>query len=190
MGGIWEISVAFGLIIICALISLWQSHDLHKDLLLASLRTLVQLILLGYILTWIFKNSSALLSLSMALVMTMNAAIHSRERIKSRYPGILLDNLLATTVTIWPLALLGPQLLHADPWWRVELFLPFLGMLLGSSMNGISLGVENFSHDVREKKDEVLSWIAMGATTKEATLPLFQRSLKIALTPILPMRRP
>ncbi len=185
MFGLKEVTCALILVIVTAALSYRQGHRLHRELTTAAIRIILQLLLLGLILTWVFKHATPLLSLTIGFIMTINSAIHSRARVKSKYPGIFLDHLVATVLSIWPLALIGSNLLHADPWWRLEIFLPLLGLLLGSTLNALSLGVDQFTHEIREKKDEVLSWIALGATTEEATLPLFRRCLKIALSPTL-----
>ncbi len=180
-----NVGIAFALLLGCAFLSYLQNQKLEKDMLLASVRALFQLALLGHILAWIFLHASAYLCLSAALIMTVNSAIHSTSRVKAKYPGLFLDNLLSTAVAIWPLAFIGSYLFEAKVWWQVEIFLPLVGMMLGNTLNGLSMGIDHFTHDVREKKEEVLSWIALGGTTQEATANLFRKSLKISLTPTI-----
>lgn len=180
-----EIGICFLLIFICAFLSWKKKQGLEKDFLIGSVRTLVQLILLGYFLNWIFKNGNLVVIAMSGLLMTINSAVHSKGRIEVKHKGIFLDNLLATAFAIWPLALLGSTLLHAKPVWAVEIFLPLLGMLLGNSLNGISLGVNHFALELKSRKEEVMSLLALGATPKEATLHVRDRSLKMAMTPTL-----
>lgn len=180
-----EIGICFLLIFICAFLSWKKKQGLEKDFLIGSVRTLVQLILLGYFLNWIFKNGNLAVIAMSGLLMTINSAVHSKGRIEVKHKGIFLDNLLATAFAIWPLALLGSTLLHAKPVWAVEIFLPLLGMLLGNTLNGISLGVNHFALELKSRKEEVMSLLALGATPKEATLHVRDRSLKMAMTPTL-----
>lgn len=180
-----EIAICFVLIFICAFLSWKKKQGLEKDFLIGSVRTLVQLILLGYFLNWIFKNGNLAVIAMSGLLMTINSAVHSKGRIEVKHKGIFLDNLLATAFAIWPLALLGSTLLHAKPVWAVEIFLPLLGMLLGNTLNGISLGVNHFALELKSRKEEVMSLLALGATPKEATLHVRDRSLKMAMTPTL-----
>ncbi len=180
-----HILLAYSLVGLCALLSRLKGHGQEKDLLISSFRAIIQLTVLGYALTWIFKHNTATICLLISLVMTVNSAIHSRSRIKSKYKGLFLDNLFATVLSIWPLALIGSFLFDTTPWWSVEIFLPLIGMLLGNTMNGISLGTDHFTHGIREKKEEVLEWLSLGASRNEATNDIFRRSVKIALTPIM-----
>ncbi len=180
-----HIAVAFSLVCLCALLSWKKGHGQEKDLLISSVRAIIQLFLLGYALTWIFAHNTLIVCLLISALMTMNSAIHSRSRVKSRYKGLLLDNLFATVLAIWPMALIGTLLLDQRPWWTVEGFLPLVGILLGNSVNGISMGIDHFTHGIREKKEEVLEWLSLGATKIEATSDIFSRSARIALTPIM-----
>ena len=61
--------------------------------------------------------------------------------------------------------------------------LPLIGMLLGNCLNGLSQGLNLFTKNLKENKDDVLSLIALGATTKEATQSLFNQSLRFGLAP-------
>ncbi len=181
----FHIAIAFGLVGLCALISKWKGHGPEKDLLVNSFRSILQLTFLGFALTWIFAHNSVSICIAVAMIMTVNSAINSRSRVKSKYKGLFLDNLAATVLSIWPLAFVGTYLIEGSPWWSVELFLPLIGMLLGNTMNGISMGVDHFTHGIREKKEEVLEWLALGGTKIESTRDIFRRSVRIALTPIL-----
>ena len=153
--------------------------------MIGAIRNVIQLTILGYVLTWIFRESNLYISLLSVTIMTLNSAIHTRSRIKSKYRGLFLHQLTASSLSIWPLTLIGSSLLSADPWWRPDIFLPITGMLLGNSLNGISVGVDHFTHEIREKKHDVLALISLGATTNEATSSLIQRSLYLAMSPSL-----
>lgn len=185
MPGVFEIGICLGLILIVSGLSFWKKQNLEKDFLIGAVRTCVQLILLGHVLTWVFKNDSFLVILGISVVMTLNSALHSRSRIQIKYSSLLLDNLLATALSIWPLALIGSALLHAQPLWKVEIFLPLLGMLLGNTLNGISVGADFLGTELKSKKEEILSLVALGASKKEATSHIIQRALKISMTPTL-----
>ncbi|HXH74738.1 MAG TPA: ABC transporter permease [Bacteriovoracaceae bacterium] len=185
MQGLNQLALASLLTILCCLLSLWRKDGIARELFIATARTVLQILLLGYALTWIFKHPSLLLVLLVSTFMTISSALHSRTRIKTKYKGIFLDNLFATTLTIWPLALVGSLLIGTDPWWKPELFLPLIGMLLGNVLNGISLGIDQFTHEVHTRKEEILSMLALGASTSEATDGFFRRCIRVALTPML-----
>ncbi len=173
--------LAFFLMLGCVWVSWTQGHRLEKDLLLSSVRVVIQLTLLGLILGWLFRHTSPVFTLAAAVFMTVNSALQSSARIKNKYPGLFLNNLTATMLALWPLAMVGTQLISPGPWWKIDILLPLIGMMLGNTLSGLSMGIDHFTQDIREKKEEVLSWLSLGASVKEATHALFQRSLRLAL---------
>jgi putative ABC transport system permease protein len=173
------------LILACSLISLVNRHELEKDLVLASVRTIIQLFVLGHILGWIFAQSNLALTLLIAVIMTVNAGYHSRSRIKHTHSGLFLDNLTATAFAIWPLAFLGSMLMEPLRWTDTKVLLPMFGMLLGNTLSAIATGVDQFTFGLHERKDEILSNLALGATVKEATDQQLVRSIRLAMTPTL-----
>lgn len=185
MPGYFEIAICFVLVLVCAFLSRKKGQNLEKDFIIGSIRTFLQLMLLGYLLNWIFKNDSLIIVFGISCIMTINAALHSRSRVQIKYPALLLDNLLATAVAIWPLAILGSAFLRAEPLWRVDIFLPMLGLLLGNTLNSISVGVDFFGTELKSKKEEILSLLALGANQRESTMHVRDRALRIAMTPTL-----
>ena len=111
----FHIAIAFSLVCVCALLSWKKGHGQEKDLIISSVRAIIQLFILGYALTWIFAHNTLIVCLLISSLMTVNSAIHSRSRVKSRYKGLLLDNLFATVMAIWPLAFIGSLLLDQEP---------------------------------------------------------------------------
>jgi putative ABC transport system permease protein len=58
-------------------------------------------------------------------------------------------------------------------------------MLLGNTLNGISVGLDFFGTELKMKREEVMSLLALGATKYEATKIIRNRALRIAMTPML-----
>lgn len=173
------------LVLLSAFLSKIRKENLEKDFVVGALRTILQLVVLGLILDWIFKNSSISIVIGISLIMTLNAALQATSRVEVRYKGIYLDHFISILLAIWPLAFLGSSLMKSNPVWRAEIYLPLLGMLLGNTLNGISIGINFFGVELKTKRDEVFSLLALGATPKEATTHIRLRSIKLAMTPIL-----
>jgi len=171
--------LAFGMIGL----SYIQDRKIFKELFTSILRMIVQLTLLSYFLTWIFNFKDFKLVVVVLIVMTFNAAYNVKSRIDFKYPGLLLDNLLSLALTIWPLCFLGSLSMHETKMLEAPLLIPIMGMLLGNSLNGLSQGLNFFTKRLKENKDDVLSLVALGATTHEATKSLFLQSLRFGLGP-------
>jgi len=65
------------------------------------------------------------------------------------------------------------------------MLLPLMGMILGNTFNGVSIALSTYIETFREKKNQVISLLAMGATEEEATRNVFHRSLKAGISPHL-----
>jgi len=72
----WQLSVAVSLILISAAISAALRLGLGQRLLLAAVRTMVQLLLIGYVLKWLFEPGRAwCFVLAMMSAMTLIAGV-------------------------------------------------------------------------------------------------------------------
>ena len=92
----YQLAIAVSLILISALISLWLRLGMERRLALASFRTVVQLLLVGYILDWVFSQGRAWYTvLGLMVVMTLIAGGAAVGRIERRYRGIWLDSVIS-----------------------------------------------------------------------------------------------
>jgi putative ABC transport system permease protein len=164
-------------------ISYFQDKKIFKDLLISISRMILQLILISFLLSWIFNMKDYKVVLFMLMIMTFNAAYNIRSRIDFKYPGVLLDNLTSMIFSIWPICFLGSYAMYKTSMLEAPFLLPLIGMLLGNCLNGLSQGLNLFTKNLKENKDDVLSLIALGATTHEATHSLFNQSLRFGLAP-------
>ncbi len=174
--------IPLALVSAITLCTYWLGQKLHRDFLIASIRMILQLILLSYILNWLFQQQHFFVGIIAVAVMTINAAFNIKSRVKHSFPGLFLDNFVSLAVTLWPLSFLGSYALYQHEMSKISLFLPLLGMLLGNTLNNLSQGLDFFTRDLKEKKDDVLSLIALGATTSEATKSLFNHSLRVGMS--------
>ena len=82
-----DIALASGLIIIVLLIS-WQLRlKLTSTLLMAAVRTIVQLSFIGLILAWIFAREQWYEVLLILTIMTLIAGSAAKNRVKRSYKG-------------------------------------------------------------------------------------------------------
>lgn len=154
-----------------------------NEVLWASVRTTVQLILLAFALQEIFKTQLVWISLFATIFMTVNASSQIISRSKSKVLHLFWISLVSNILAIWPLAFLFSMDISQGTWAEPRMLLPLVGMLLGNTLNGVSIGIESFMVNFREKKNEVLTLMALGATNDESTQKFFNRALKAGITP-------
>jgi putative ABC transport system permease protein len=187
----WQVAIATSLILISCAISLALQLGLERRLLLASVRTVVQLLLVGLILQWVFAPGRQwYVILSIIAVMTFVAGISSVHRTQRRYKGVWSDSVISMWASSW---LVGAVALMAviqvqqrgHPWYDPQYSIPLLGMILGNTLNGISLGLDRFGDELAGKRDQVETLLALGATRWEASRSPIQTAVRTGMIPTI-----
>jgi putative ABC transport system permease protein len=167
-------------------ISIALNLGLGKRLGIAALRMVVQLLLVGYVLEWIFTVQSPLLVLALALGMTAIAGQAAMGRTRRRFVGLFWNcflSVLASAALMTGLVVGG--VLQVSPWYDPQYLIPLLGMILGNSLTGTSLAVDRFMEDLTTQTAQVESLLALGATRWEAVHPLVQMALRTGMIPTI-----
>lgn len=184
--GNWQILGAFVFILLAIAISRFFKLNLGKDLFIASLRTMAQLIAVGYVLRWLLHSDSLLTNLLTLLVMTLVAAHASYSRLKEKTGRIYLASFVAILVSVWPLGFITIQLFFGGEAFMQSLFfIPFMGVLMGNALSAISLSFVGLERARRESLLEIETMKALGATAFEACHRLYNEILRNALTPMI-----
>jgi putative ABC transport system permease protein len=76
-------------------------------------------------------------------------------------------------------------IVQADPWYLPQYAIPFLGMILGNTLTGISLGLDRFGEALTTGRDAVEMRLTLGATRWEAALPAIREAVRTGMIPIL-----
>jgi putative ABC transport system permease protein len=181
-----QVAAAALLIVINGLISLCLRLGLGRQLAIASARMTVQLLLIGFVLNWVFAFSSVYAVLSLMALMTLVAGGSAVERTRNRYSGIWVNSIISVWASSWlvtGLALTG--IVQVSPWFRPQYAIPLLGMILGNTLSGISLGLDRFSGDLEARRDEIETLLALGATRWEAANSSVREAVRTGMIPTL-----
>ncbi|WP_017325909.1 iron export ABC transporter permease subunit FetB [Synechococcus sp. PCC 7336] len=159
---------------------------LTQNFIVASVRMTVQLLLLGLALGAIFALDTPYPVLAVGLLMATLAGISAVNRTRRRFPGIYWDSLVSVIGSagiVTGFMLLG--VIQVDPWFDPQYFVPLLGMVLGNTLNSISLALDRFMEGVASQRDLVEAKLALGATRWEAAHSLIRESLRTATIPLM-----
>lgn len=168
-----------------AILSLLLRLKIAKTLMVAAVRCAVQLFLVGIILQWIFIQKQLSIILIMSVIMTTIAGLTAYGRTQKHFPGMLLNSLVAIFTSSWLTLLFNIFLvIRPDPWYHPQYFIPFLGMILGNSLTGVSLGLDRFNYEMSTKRHQIELTLALGGKKLEAALPCIQEALRMGLIPI------
>ena len=184
----WDVVLAAVFLLINGGLSLWLDLRLERQLLIASLRMVVQLLLIGIILKWIFTVASPVVTGGMALVMAVFAAreIWARQERRLTGPwgyGIGGGAMVFAGVLVTVLALTTQ--VQPEPWWSPRFALPLFGMILGNTMTGISLGLDTLNSTVHREKAAIEAQLCLGESRWTAIAPFARRALRSGFLPII-----
>jgi len=117
-----------------------------SNALYAVSRMLVQLLLIGYLLTYIFDSDSAGIIIVILAVMVFASswiALGTIAEIRLQlYKYAFLSIALGGGVT---LALITQAVLVLDPWYSPQSMIPIAGMIFANTMNSVSLAAERLN---------------------------------------------
>jgi putative ABC transport system permease protein len=177
-------------LLILALIGLTARMQLGigQQLAIAAIRTTVQLLFIGLVLTSIFSNAELHWVVLMSLVMLIAAAweILSRQKRKLRAAwgfGISAFSMFISSFLITVLALVF--VIRPDPWYTPQYTIPLLGMLLGNTMNGIALGMDRLVQTAWQQRSVIEQRLMLGQTAIEAIRDIRSDSIRAGMIPII-----
>jgi putative ABC transport system permease protein len=180
----WQVAAAALLIAINGLVSLSLRLGMERQLAIASIRMTIQLLLVGLVLRWVFAFNAAYAVVSLMVLMTLIAGVSAVQRTTSRFSGIWTSSVVSVWASSWLVtgcALFG--IVQVEPWYRPQYAIPLLGMILGNTLSGISLGLERFGSDLDVRRDEIETLLALGATRWEAANSAVREAIRTGMIP-------
>ena len=181
-----ELLLASGLVLLAGGLSLLYRLGLEKRLFWAALRTTVQLCLLGLILDVVFKQSRPWAVLIILSIMMLVAGREAVARSKRRYSWIFMDATVAMAASaIFVGAVVTQIILRVKPWYHPQYVIPLVGMILGNSLNGVSLALDHFLEYLETRREEIELRLVFAATRAEALRPALRASVRRGLIPII-----
>jgi len=180
----WQLGLALVLVVVVAVVSLRQRLGLERDLLVGTVRTIVQLYLVGLILAAVFSAARWYWVLLILVVMAAVATHAAVARLAKPIPGVYWIAAAALTIsTAATLAYVIGVVVSPRPWWEPQYVIPIAGMILGNSMTSAALAGDRLQSDLRARRDEVEARLALGFSGREAVQPLVRASLRAAMIP-------
>lgn len=181
-----QVAVAALLILVNAAISLALRLGMERRLLVAAVRTIAQLALIGLVLDRVFAIGRVGIVITLMTAMVLVAGVAAVRRTERRYPGIWLNAVVSMWASSWlitAVALFG--IVRVRPWYDPQYAIPLLGMILGNTLNGISLGLDRLTQELEVRRDQVETFLALGATRWEAAQDPVRRAVRIGMVPII-----
>ncbi|HHH44746.1 MAG TPA: iron export ABC transporter permease subunit FetB [Gammaproteobacteria bacterium] len=183
-----DLALAALLVLALALSSMRIYPGIARQLLVAALRTAIQLTLVGLVLKALFANSNLLWVTLISLLMLLIAGREVMARQHRRFAGrwgysIGVVSMFVSSFTVALFALL--VVVGNEPWYQPQYAIPLLGMLLGNTMNGIALALDRLTQSAWEQRAVIEARLMLGHSAQEAMTDIRQQVFRSGLIPII-----
>ncbi|AWE55603.1 hypothetical protein CSC51_0158 [Staphylococcus aureus] len=171
------------LLVIPIIISYKEGLHIIKDLIVATVRAVVQLIILGFLLHYIFKINDKWLLVLCVFVIIVNASWNTISRSSPVMHHVFLISFVAIFVgTALPLA--GTIATGAIQF-TVNEVIPIGGMLANNGLIAINLAYQNLDRAFVQDGTNIESKLSLAATPKLASKGAIRESIRLAIVPTI-----
>ncbi|HAR7330406.1 TPA: iron export ABC transporter permease subunit FetB [Staphylococcus aureus] len=170
------------LLVIPIIISYKEGLHIIKDLIVATLRAVVQLIILGFLLHYIFKINDKWLLVLCVFVIIVNASWNTISRSSPVMHHVFLISFVAIFVGT-ALPLVGTIATGAIQFTANEV-IPIGGMLANNGI-AINLAYQNLDRAFVQDGTNIESKLSLAATTKLASKGAIRESIRLAIVPTI-----
>ncbi len=170
------------------LISLMFSKKFYWKILWGALRTFAQLIIVGYILKYVFQYNTWWMSLLVLLIMHIAAGficIDSLGLSYKRFDFLFAAFISLTIAMTTTFIITNIFIIHFKPWYRADYLIPLSGMVIGNSINAITLYHKNVINSIKERKSFVQSLISLGIKGTTAIYEFTSEGFKTGIMPTI-----
>lgn len=170
------------LVIIPIIISYKEKLELNRDIIVSMLRAVVQLLVVGYVLDFIFGLDKFIYTVVLVLVMIFNASLNTKKK------GFAIDNQIiisfisisiGTVITLG--VLIGSGAIGSTP----NEVIPVAGMIVSNAMVAIGLSYRNLVNSFKNNRVSVEVKLSLGASVKEASNEIIRESIKLSMMPTI-----
>jgi putative ABC transport system permease protein len=177
---------ALGMMAIAIGLSSWQRLGLEIQLAIATGRTVVQLLVVGYVLAVIFALNNPIPVVGVLLVMLTIATITARHRIGKKIPRLIPvvfgAMFFSTALTLGYTTLL---IIQPRTWYEPQYLVPLAGIVLGNAMNGAAIAGERLVSTISSSRLEIETHLSLGATPQQSVANYRKEAIRAGLIPTL-----
>jgi putative ABC transport system permease protein len=167
-------------------LSAWQRLGLEWNLAVATGRTVIQLLVVGYVLAAVFAIRNPWAVLAVLAVMLAIATIVARNRISQKVPHLLpLVGGSILTGTVSTLAYTNLFVIRPEVWYEPQYVIPLAGIVLGNAMNGAAITGERLVSTLNSSQLEIETYLSLGATPQQAIAHYRNDAIKAGLIPTI-----
>ena len=142
--------------VVIVILILFRWAVVARTAIYAVARMLLQLLLIGYVLTFIFKAEKPGIIIAALVVMLLAAGWIALRPLQKRDTSTYLKALAAIFAGGVPVLVLVTQfVLAVEPWFLPRFVVPLAGMIFASSMNTLSLAAERLQAELGRDEEYI-----------------------------------
>lgn len=179
-----DLAFALGMIALAIGLSAWQKIGLEFAIALATGRTILQLLILSYVLDVIFALNTPSAVLAILAVMLTVTAIVARNRLPQKsyliLPLIWGAACLSTILTLTYTTLL---IIQPTKWYEAQYLIPLAATIIGNATNSAAIAGEHLLSKIKTSHQEIETHLSLGATPAQSVKQYQQEAIRAALLP-------
>lgn len=175
-------------LVLASLLSILLALNVYRSLAIATVRMVVQLLLVGLMLRYVFALASPVVTLLVAVAMILAATYEVYSRQQMRFYGwrrFGLGGLPVTIATVFVTGLALTTSLRDAAWLDPRHTIPLLGIILGNVMNGTSLALNAMLTSVQRERRAIEARLALGAERNLALREVRVSAARNGLIPVI-----
>jgi len=183
-----DLAIAAILVLLLAAASMRMHLNIAGQLLIAGVRTVVQLLLVGMVLKVVFEYGDLAWVALIALAMLSIAGREVRARQGRPFSGswgfgLGTASMFVSTfsITIFMLAVV----VSTTPWYAPQYAVPLLGMMLGNTMSGVALAIDRLTQLAVQQRGVIEARLTLGESWRTAIGDIRRESARAGLIPII-----
>ncbi len=183
-----DLGIAASMVVALSAVTWRLRLGLERRLLWSALRTTLQLLLIGFVLKLLFDNVHLFWVTLMAGTMLAIAGREVMMRQQRRFAGWRGYGIgaVAMFVSAFSVILLTLLVIIGNkPWYQPQYAIPLLGMLLGNTMNGISLALDRLTSGVWQQRPVIEARLMLGQPAMVALADLRREAMRVGMIPMI-----
>lgn len=184
---VWQVVAAYIFVVIVLFIVRKRGISREREIVLATLRMTLQLVLVGYVLVFVFDNPNPFITAGIIVLMEVFAVYTVIRKFRGELsPGlkkaVVFSMAIGTSICLLFFLLV---VVGVTPWYNPQYFIPIAGMFIGNSMTALSLGVKSLTEGMVTQKHLVEEALILGASPRSATSGIINSTFDSAIMPTI-----
>ncbi len=179
-----DVFVSLALVALCLFLIKWWRIGLEKTILIGTIRSFIQLSIMGYVLTFFFGLDHWIFMVCLIIIMILIASFEANRRLEVPIKGYFMMNVFSMSITI--IIVLGTILqfiLDVEPWFYPYAMIPIAGMIIGNGLNSATLTTNRFIGELKHRENEIDTLLSLGASPRAAVDTSIREAIRAALIP-------